>query len=190
MKIARTCTGLKVHVPILRDILFAYIADESTASTFQLVTTIFFDNRQSALGAFANQSCSHRFLNGVAYFKTTFLLRFLASLGDMGVFLAKTAADFLTVRIQAGKLLILFNRRTDCLEITEWALFKAIDTRLCNFVLLLQVLQPLHQLVTDYFPDQLAAEMGLTSTGVEAFQFILHRANLYLGFLLDTGVAK
>lgn len=129
-----------MHVPIFRDVLFAYVADESTASTFQLVTTVFFDNRQSALGAFANQSCGHRFLNGVAYFKTTFLFRFIASLGNMRLLLAKTATDFLAIRVQASKFFVLFNRWTNCLEITEWALFKAIDARLCNFVLLLQVL--------------------------------------------------
>lgn len=129
-----------MHVSVFRDFLFAYVADQSTASAFQLVTTIFFDNRQSALGAFANQGCGHRFLNGVAYFKTTFLFRFLASLRNMRLFLAKTAADFLTIRVQAGKFFILFYRRTDCFEIAEWALFKAIDTRLRNFVLLLQIL--------------------------------------------------
>lgn len=179
-----------MQVPILRDVLFAYVADESTASAFQLVTTVFFDYRQATLRTFADQSCSHCFLDGVAYFKTTFLFRFLTSLRNMGFFLAKAAADFLAVRVQASKFFVLFNRRTNCFEITEWTLFKAIDARLCNFVLLLQVLQPLHQLVTDYFPDQFATELGLTSTSIKAFQFVLHRANLYLGFLLDTGVAK
>lgn len=131
-----------MHVPIFRNVLFAYVADESTASTFQLVATIFFDNGQSALGAFANQSCGHRFLDGVTYINAALLLllRFLASLRDMRLFFTKTAADFLAIRVQASKLLVLFNRGTDCLEITEWALFKSIDTRLCNFVLLLQVL--------------------------------------------------
>lgn len=179
-----------MHVPIFRDVLFAYVADESTASAFQLVTAVFFDNRQPALGAFANQSCGHRFLNGVTYFNATLPLRFLTSLRNMRLFLAKTAADFLTIRVQARKFFVLFNRRTDSLEITEWALFKPIDARLCNFVLLLQVLQPLHQFVANHFPYQLAAEIGLTSTSIEASKFILHRANLYLSFLLDTGVAE
>jgi hypothetical protein len=169
MKITSTCTDLEVHVSLLRDVLFAHIADKSTASAFQLVTTVFFDNRQSALGAFANQSCGHRFLDGVTYFKTTFLFRFLASLRDMCLFLAEAATDFFAVRVQTSKFFVLFNRRTDCFEFAEWALFKTIDTRLCNFILLLQVLQPLHQLVTDHFPDQFEIKSRLTSTSVEAF---------------------